>query len=331
MNKNNRRASNFILVLAVIITLSPNAITAENIADLPMTITSAYALPLTNNAQTIPLALTAATQAAGLTVTPGAVLSLEQMDDVLLKTNPKMFLQNPWPLGNEEDSEIIEFVNCSREKILNGLPERIIVKYSSYGSCSNCCYHGIIVVDDNLNTLSVFREATRDLQCDFEFVDLKCDGVKQFQLLSHHTWAGGAGSEDYTLYEFDKNLRVTKLMATEVSDLPPAETPGEKYPVHGKLTLGECRAGKYRDIIIQKNCEHYDEYYSEDKGETVKDYLEKSWIVRETWRHTWNGYVLYKRTGRDPGHLTVFDRIYDFFHKNKVKKSKLKPWMEMGG
>ena len=315
--KNSRSAFDCILFIVTIVLLLPNSITAENIAAVPITITSAGVFASTDNAQTTPLALTTGAQAGGLTATPDAVLSLEQVDRVLLKINPHMVLY-PGSDDGVWDNEVLSSAVCDKDKLVYGRPELIVIRYLSHGSCSACGYHGIIVVDAGLNTLSAYREDSRDWDTNFEFVELKCDGTKQLRLKANESWAGGEGSEGYSFFGFDKNLRVIKLMTAEVSDLPPGDTQaGEKYPVHGQLIIGECKSGEYRDIIIDKKCEHYDEYYSEKEGENVKDYLEKSWTVREIWKYTGSGYELYKKTEKD--------------REKKAKKSKLKPWMQMGG
>ncbi|MBN2753986.1 MAG: hypothetical protein JXR81_03875 [Candidatus Goldbacteria bacterium] len=197
---------------------------------------------------------------------------------------------------------------------------KYVILFSLRDPGSSWSENGVILLGRDNNPISSLREPSRGM-AEFEIPDLGCGEGTQIVMRINEGWAAGDSVEKLIIFNVNSKNELIKVIDTYVS--VPANSmgnDGEGYVINGEVQYSDCRKKTLKDIIIIKQCAHYDDYFKDGGNRRVE--LEKRWVRKEVWKFNGKVYKLRSKTGRDPLNRTIWERI-----KNKVFKSKKRPLM----
>jgi hypothetical protein len=283
-------------------------------------VSTANAVLLTSEVNNLSQTVTSSTSASDITygasTNTASDLTEEQRRAIIIKvfkdaTDNEELFKNEYAMHS-----LIAYTSSTMIKSkINNIINHLIL-FSLTDPCNSCVSHGCIVADDRLNVISSTRDNTKG-GGEFSFIDLSCDGNIQILCQIHEIWAEAAGTIKDIIYRTDKECKIEKILDAEISfhDSPESYS-GEKTPYEGTLTYSNCRSNSLKDIIITKKCEHYDDYFKD--GKIQREILDKTWVIKETWKFNGSKYVLKKTEGHNPLHNSEWDRFLNsFFHVKK--------------
>jgi hypothetical protein len=242
-------------------------------------------------------------------------LNQKQIEKIITDVYPDA-ISNTVTLGNIFSGK--KKIVFKELKVISNIYNRdakFVIVFSLRDPGSNWLENGVILLGRDNKPISSLREASRGM-AEFEIADLGCGEGTQIVMRINEGWAAGDSVEKLIIFNINSKNEIIKVIDTYVS--VPANSmgnDGEGYVINGEIQYSDCRKKTLKDIIIIKQCAHYDYYYKDGRYQRIE--LEKQWVRKELWKFNGKVYKLRSKTGRDPLNKTILERI-----KDKVFKSK---------